>query len=83
MSSHGKRAAAVIAVAVLIGTPLIGLLWETLNELLAGEVVTSHVALAVPAAILVAYLARALARTVARLDPRTAASPGRDQTESP
>lgn len=80
--SGGSRIVGIIAVAVLIGTPLVAILWETLNELLAGEVRTSHVALAIPAAILVAFLARVLARSVARLDPRTAASPGRDQTES-
>jgi len=81
--SAGPRIWVLIAVSVLIGTPIVAVLWETLNELLAGEVNTRHVALAVPAALIAVFLTRLLARTVARLDPRTAATPSRSQTESP
>lgn len=57
----------VMAVFVIVGTPLIAILWQTLNELLALQV-RSSLWFAVPALILFVLLLRLLRRTLEQGD---------------
>lgn len=57
-----------IALFVLIGSPLVGYLWEALNNLLAGHVRPLQLLIAVPAAVLFYLLLRFMGRTVLAWD---------------
>jgi hypothetical protein len=61
-----------IALFVLSGFPLVAYLWETLNQLMGGEVRPARLALSVPVALLLAGVLVALARTVRRWESRRA-----------
>jgi hypothetical protein len=60
---------------MLIGTPLVAILWETLNQILGGTVRPRLLAIAVPALLIAVVFIRVLARAVARLDERTSDVP--------
>lgn len=64
-----------IALFVLLGTPLVGYLWEALNNLLAGHIRPMQLLLAVPAAVLFYLLLRFMGRTVRAWDRGRNASP--------
>ena len=53
-----------IAAFVLVGFPLVGYLWETLNQLMAGNVRRGRLAVSLPLLLLLAVLLFMLARTV-------------------
>lgn len=55
-----------MAVFVLVGLPLVGYLWKTLNDLLALEVDTTRLLLSVPVLAVLAVLLWLLARAVQR-----------------
>lgn len=57
-----------ITLFVLIGTPLVGFIWEALNTLLAGHLRPMQLLIAVPAAVLLYLLLRFMARAVQRWD---------------
>lgn len=59
-----------IALSVFLGIPLLGFVWEALNELLAGEWRPSHLLLGLPAGLLLVLLWRFLASAVSRWDHR-------------
>ena len=59
-----------IALFVLSGFPLVAYLWETLNQLMGGEVRPARLALSVPVALLLAGVLVLLARTVRRWEAR-------------
>lgn len=59
-----------VALSVFVGIPLLGLVWETLNELLAGSWNPRHLILGLPAGLLLLMLWRFLAAAVARWDER-------------
>jgi hypothetical protein len=59
-----------IALSVFLGIPLLGLVWEALNELLAGQWRPGHLLLGVPAGLLLLLLWRFLASAVSRWDHR-------------
>ena len=61
-----------IALFVLSGFPLVAYLWETLNQLMGGEVRPARLALSVPVALLLAGVLVLLARTVRRWEARRA-----------
>lgn len=69
--SSGWRLAGLLGLATLIGAPLVAVLWETTNQLLAGIVRPRQLAIAVPVLFVAIILVRVFARAVARLDPRT------------
>src|SRR5690606_10268697 len=71
--SSGWHLARLLALSTLIGGPIVAILWETLNQLLAGIVRPRMLAIAVPTLFIAIVLLRVLARAVERLDPRTAA----------
>lgn len=54
---------------VIVGTPLVYLLWTFVNDVLTGHVVGSRLLLAVPALIVFIIVLNVLARTVRRWDP--------------
>ena len=53
-----------IALFVLVGFPLVGYLWETLNQLLAGIVHPARLLISVPVAIVLAVVLVLLSRAV-------------------
>ena len=55
-----------IGLFVLLGFPLVAYLWETLNQLMGGEVHAGRLLRSVPAALLLAAILLVLARTVRR-----------------
>jgi hypothetical protein len=59
-----------IALSVFVGIPLLALVWEALNELLAGSWNPRHFLLGLPAALLLVLLWRFMASAVARWDDR-------------
>jgi hypothetical protein len=59
-----------MAVFVLLGSPLVFLIWETVNDLLTGHIVGLHLALAGPALVVLLILFRFLGRSIARWDAR-------------
>ena len=59
-----------IAVAVVLGIPLLAVVWETLNELIAGHLNGRLLLLGAPAAVLLVVLWRFLAGAVQRWDAR-------------
>ncbi|HEY7636950.1 MAG TPA: hypothetical protein VH763_15480 [Gemmatimonadales bacterium] len=60
---------------VLVGTPLVAYVWETLNRLLAGHFEGRQFAVAVLGALLLAALLRFLARTLWRWEQSSPRSP--------
>jgi len=59
-----SRLVAGIGVFVLLGTPLVGYLWYTLNDVLAGVFHPIRILIAVPVAILFYLLLRFMASRV-------------------
>ena len=57
-----------ILLLVLLGAPLVGWLWETLNRLLSGHVEPVRLLVSIPVAVAFWLLLRALGRTVERWD---------------
>ena len=55
-----------MAVFVLLGFPLVGYLWKTINDLLALQVGTTRLLLSIPVAILLAALLWGLSKAVSR-----------------
>jgi hypothetical protein len=82
---HPLASAAVIgmiALSVALGALLVAYLWETLNELLAGQVDRGRILLSLPALLVFALLLDRLSRFVQRLDAvgqgeRSTPRPGR------
>jgi hypothetical protein len=60
-----------MAIFVVVGTPLVYLLWTVVNDLLTGNIVTSRLLLAVPVLIVFIIVLTVLARTVRRWDAGT------------
>ena len=58
------RLVAGIGVFVLIGTPLLGYLWHTANDLLAGEFRPVRVVIAIPVAVLLYAVMRSMTRAI-------------------
>jgi hypothetical protein len=61
----------VMAGFVIVGAPLVYLLWRVVNDLLTGQVVGTRLLLAVPALVVFIILLNVLARTVRRWDAGT------------
>lgn len=53
-----------IALFVLLGTPLVAYLWETVNQLLSGIVDPMRLLITVPAALIFYFMLRFMARSV-------------------
>lgn len=62
---------AAMALFVVVGTPLVYLLWTVVNDLLTGHVVVTRLLLAVPVLIVFIIVLNVLARTVRRWDAST------------
>jgi hypothetical protein len=60
---------------VLVGTPLVAYVWETLNQLMAGHFNGRRVAIGAVAALVLAALLRFLARSVWRWEETREAMP--------
>lgn len=58
----------VMAAFVIVGAPLVYLLWRVVNDLLTGQVVGTRMLLAVPALVVFIIVLNVLARTVRRWD---------------
>lgn len=54
-----------IAVFVIVGVPLVAVIWESLNRVFAGQFDGARIAIAFVAALVFAGLLKILARTVA------------------
>jgi hypothetical protein len=61
-----------MAVFVLLGTPLVGFLWHSLNKLLSGTIEPWRLAATVPVVLLLWGLLHLLARRVQRWERREA-----------
>lgn len=61
-----------IALFVLAGFPLVAYLWETLNQLMGGEVRPARLALTVPVVLVFAALLALLSRAVRRWEAERA-----------
>jgi hypothetical protein len=61
----------VMAGFVIVGAPLVYLLWRVVNDLLTGQVVGTRLLLAVPALVVFIIVLNVLARTVRRWDAGT------------
>lgn len=59
---------AAMALFVVVGTPLVYVLWSVVNDILTGHIVTTRLILAVPALILFIIVLNLLARAVRRWD---------------
>jgi hypothetical protein len=55
---------------VVIGTPLVYLIWKVVNDILTGHVVTTRLVLAVPALVVLWLVLRLMARSIRRWDSR-------------
>jgi hypothetical protein len=67
-SSPGMgRLLGTIALFAALGTPLLAVVWEALNQLLGGRVNGRLLLIALPALVLLLLLLRLLARTVSRV----------------
>lgn len=61
-----------IALFVLAGFPLVAYLWETLNQLMDGEVRPARLAMSIPVVLLFAALLALLSRAVRRWEAERA-----------
>jgi len=61
---------ASMALFVVVGTPLVYLIWKVINDLLTGHIVTSRLLVAVPTLIVFLFVLKWLARSVRRWDGR-------------
>lgn len=61
---------ASMALFVVVGTPLVYLIWMVINDLLTGHIVTSRLLLAVPALIVFLFVLKLLAGSIRRWDGR-------------
>ncbi len=68
------KLSARILLFLLLGGPLAGYIWHTLNDLLSGHFDGTRLAIAVPAAALLLLLLRWIARFLQRLEPENAHS---------
>lgn len=72
MTEHASvpmgRLIAVLALFVVVGTPLVAYLWETVNLLLSGNVVATRLLLSIPLLLLFLGMLVLLARTVGRIE---------------
>jgi len=59
---------AAMALFVVLGTPLVYVLWSVVNDILTGHIVTTRLLLAVPALIVFIIVLNLLARAVRRWD---------------
>lgn len=59
-----------MAAFVVIGTPLVYVIWKVINDLLTGHLVTGRLLLAVPALVLLVIVLRVLANAIRRWDAR-------------
>ncbi|HET6700634.1 MAG TPA: hypothetical protein VFH14_02460 [Gemmatimonadaceae bacterium] len=59
-----------IALFVIVGVPLVAVIWDTLNRLFAGQVDWTWIGAAVVAAVLLGVLLKILARTLGRWQAR-------------
>jgi hypothetical protein len=66
------RLAVGITLFVLAGIPLVAYLWETLNQVMAGEVYPTRLLLSLPVLLLLAGLFVLLARAVGRWEAERA-----------
>jgi ABC-type Fe3+-siderophore transport system permease subunit len=57
-----------IAIPVVVGIPMVAYLWETLNQLLTGEVSARRIGISIPVFIVFALLLWWLARRVVAFD---------------
>ena len=57
-----------MAIFVVVGTPLVYLLWTVVNDLLTGHIVTSRLLMAVPVLIVFIIVLGVLARLIRRWD---------------
>ncbi|HEX6132451.1 MAG TPA: hypothetical protein VFZ24_00625 [Longimicrobiales bacterium] len=63
-----------IGLFVLLGTPLVAYLWETLNRLFAGIIEPVRLLIAIPALAVFYVLLRFMARTVRAWDGRASST---------
>lgn len=61
---------ATMALFVVLGIPLVGYLWETLNQLLAGHVGATRLLASVPVALLLALVLSFLSRRLKTWEAR-------------
>ena len=79
MSEHATTGGMTIRILliVLIGAPMVGWLWETLNRLFSGLVEPARLLISIPVAVAFWLLLRALGRTIERwADARDVTEPG-------
>lgn len=69
-AAPSRRLFALIVVSVVVGAPLVYLVWEEINELLTGQLVWSHVGIALVALAALLALLRFVAGLV-HLTPPT------------
>jgi len=62
----------LMGVFVVVGAPLVYLLWSVVNDILTGHIVRLHLALAAPALIVFVVVLNLLARSIRRWDGRAA-----------
>lgn len=58
----------VMGAFVIVGAPLVYLLWTVVNDILTGHIVTTRLLMAVPVLIVFIIVLNVLARTVKRMD---------------
>lgn len=64
----GLRLALLLGVLVILGIPFVAILWETVNELLAGQINGRRLLIAMPVLLVFLGLMTLAARTLARHD---------------
>lgn len=77
------RLTVTLAIFVVVGTPLLAYLWETLNVLMTGVVDGGRLLLALPVAALFVGLLLLLARVVRRWEGEREERVGLEPTERP
>jgi hypothetical protein len=77
-----KRLLLPMAVFILLGTPLVAYIWETLNLLVAGHVDLVRLVILVPAVALLAGLLVLLSRTVANWESERTDAAARSPSSS-
>lgn len=77
-----KRLLLPMAVFVVLGTPLVAYIWETLNLLVAGHVNLTRLVILVPAIVLFAGLLILLSRSVANWESERADAAARSTSST-
>lgn len=62
------RLALLLGLIVVVGTPFVAILWETLNQLLSGHVEPRRLAIAIPLLLLFSGVLALAARALAHID---------------